>query len=164
MSESSGPCRFVIVDAELVDLMGRGPSQFDVWLVPAREVRWFHWQRQYPGATLMLGEASRVLTLTPDAIVLEEWIAETARSIEVVSASAIRDLTPAELHILQYLPTHLSFPQIAGQVFVSPNTVKTQAQSVYRKLGVTSRREAVEQARAAGLLDPDGPESDTAQR
>ncbi|HEX4751508.1 MAG TPA: LuxR C-terminal-related transcriptional regulator [Solirubrobacterales bacterium] len=117
-----------------------------------------------PGATLMLAEASRVLALTPDAIVLEEWIAATARSIEVVSASAIRDLTPAELHILQYLPTHLSFPQIAGQVFVSPNTVKTQAQSVYRKLGVTSRREAVEQARAAGLLDPDGPASDTAQR
>jgi LuxR family maltose regulon positive regulatory protein len=117
-----------------------------------------------PGATQMVAEASRVLKLTPDAIVLEEWIAETARSIEVVSASAIRDLTPAELHILQYLPTHLSFPQIAGQVFVSPNTVKTQAQSVYRKLGVTSRREAVEQARAAGLLDPDGPESDTARR
>jgi LuxR family transcriptional regulator, maltose regulon positive regulatory protein len=117
-----------------------------------------------PGATLMLGEASRVFELTPDATVLGDWIAETALSIEVVSASAIRDLTPAEMHILQYLPTHLSFPQIAGQVFVSPNTVKTQAQSVYRKLGVTSRREAVEQARAAGLLDPGGPESDTVQR
>jgi LuxR family transcriptional regulator, maltose regulon positive regulatory protein len=117
-----------------------------------------------PAATAMLGEASRVLRLTPDAVVLGEWIDETARSIEVVSASAIRDLTPAELHILQYLPTHLSFPQIAGQVFVSPNTVKSQAQSVYRKLGVTSRREAVEQARAAGLLDPSGPESDTVRR
>jgi LuxR family maltose regulon positive regulatory protein len=117
-----------------------------------------------PAATLMLGEASRVLKLTPDATVLGEWIAATALSIEAVSASAIRDLTPAEMHILQYLPTHLSFPQIAGQVFVSPNTVKTQAQSVYRKLGVTSRREAVEQARAAGLLNPDGPESDTVQR
>ncbi len=104
-------------------------------------------------ATLMLGEASRVFKSTPDAIVLAEWIAEAAAAIEAVSASAIRDLTPAEMHILQYLPTHLSFPQIAGQVFVSPNTVKTQAQSVYRKLGVTSRREAVEHARAAGLLD-----------
>jgi LuxR family maltose regulon positive regulatory protein len=115
-----------------------------------------------PEATRMLAEASRVLRLTPDAIVLEEWIAETALSIEAVSVSAIRDLTPAELRILQYLPTHLSFPQIAGQVFVSPNTVKTQAQGVYRKLGVTSRREAVEHARAAGLLDPDGPALDTA--
>jgi LuxR family maltose regulon positive regulatory protein len=117
-----------------------------------------------PAATLMLGEASRVLELTPDAIVLGEWIAATELSIEAVSESAIRDLTPAELHILQYLPTHLSFPQIAGQVFVSPNTVKTQAQSVYRKLGVSSRRAAVEQARAAGLLDPGGPESNTVQR
>jgi LuxR family maltose regulon positive regulatory protein len=110
-----------------------------------------------PSATRMLAEASRVLKLTPDAIVLGEWIAETALSIETVSASAVRDLTPAELRVLQFLPTHLSFPQIAGQVFVSPNTVKTQAQGVYRKLGVTSRRGAVEQARAAGLLDPDGP-------
>ncbi len=117
-----------------------------------------------PGATLMLDDASRILKSTPDATVLGEWIAETAQSIEVVSAAAIRDLTPAEMHILQYLPTHLSFPQIAGQVFVSPNTVKTQAQSVYRKLGVSSRREAVEQARAVGLLDPGGPESSTVRR
>jgi LuxR family maltose regulon positive regulatory protein len=117
-----------------------------------------------PAATRMLTEASRVLRLTPDAIVLGDWIAETALSVETVSASAVRDLTPAELRVLQFLPTHLSFPQIAGQVFVSPNTVKTQAQQVYRKLGVTSRREAVEQARAAGLLDPDGPAQDTAPR
>jgi LuxR family maltose regulon positive regulatory protein len=117
-----------------------------------------------PSATRMLAEASRVLKLTPDAIVLGEWIAETALSIETVSASAVRDLTPAELRVLQFLPTHLSFPQIAGQVFVSPNTVKTQAQGVYRKLGVSSRREAVEQARAAGLLDPDGPSQNTAPR
>ena len=112
----------------------------------------------------MLAEATRVLKMTPDAIVLETWIAETATLIEVATASGVHDLTPAELRVLQYLPTHLSFPQIAGQVFVSPNTVKTQAQGVYRKLGVTSRRGAVERARAAGLLDPDGPSSDTALR
>ena len=117
-----------------------------------------------PVATRMLAEAGRVLKLTPDAVVLETWIAETATSIETVSASGVHDLTPAELRVLQYLPTHLSFPQIAGQVFVSPNTVKTQAQGVYRKLGVTSRRQAVEHARAAGLLDPDGPSSDTSLR
>jgi LuxR family maltose regulon positive regulatory protein len=117
-----------------------------------------------PAATRMLAEGARVLKLTPDAIVLETWIAETALSIETVSASGIHDLTPAEMRVLQYLPTHLSFPQIAGQVYVSPNTVKTQAQGVYRKLGVSSRREAVEHARAAGLLEPDGPTSDTALR
>jgi LuxR family transcriptional regulator, maltose regulon positive regulatory protein len=109
-----------------------------------------------PAATRMLAEASRVLKLTPDAVVLGEWIAQAGLAIETVSISAIRDLTPAELRVLQFLPTHLSFPEIASQVFVSPNTVKTQAQGVYRKLGVSSRREAVEQARAAGLLDADG--------
>lgn len=115
-------------------------------------------------ATQMVAEASRALKLTPDAIVLGEWIAEVSLSIEVVSASAVGDLTPAELRVLQFMPTHLSFPEIAGQVFVSPNTVKTQAQRVYRKLGVTSRREAVEQGRAAGLLEPDGPAQNTAPR
>ena len=117
-----------------------------------------------PKATRMLSEAARALRLTPDAIVLGEWIEQTALVIETVSASAVRDLTPAELRVLQFLPTHLSFPEIAGQVFVSPNTVKTQAQGVYRKLGVSSRREAVEEARAAGLLDEEGPSQDTAPR
>ncbi len=117
-----------------------------------------------PAATVMLAEATRVLKLTPDAIVLEAWIADVATQVEAVSASAIRGLTPAELRLLQFLPTHLSFPQIAAQVFVSPNTVKTQAQGVYRKLGVSSRSEAVQEARAAGLLDPEGPASDTVSR
>ena len=62
------------------------------------------------------------------------------------------DLTPAELRILALLPTHYSCPQLAAEAHVSPNTVKTQAQAVYRKLGVSSRREAVEHARAVGLL------------
>ncbi len=107
-------------------------------------------------ASRMLAEAGREFKLTPDATVLSEWIERVAGAIEAVSASAVRDLTPAELRVLQFLPTHLSFPEIAAQVFVSPNTVKTQAQGVYRKLGVSSRREAVEQALAAGLLDGDG--------
>jgi ATP-dependent transcriptional regulator len=106
-----------------------------------------------PIATEMLEEATRLLKLTPDATVLGEWIEETAAAIEAVSASAAKGLTPAELRVLQFLPTHLSFPQIAARAFVSPNTVKTQAQSVYRKLGVSSRRGAVERARSAGLLD-----------
>ena len=51
------------------------------------------------------------------------------------------------------LPTHLSFREIADEHFVSANTVKTQARSIYRKLGVSSRAEAVACAQAAGLLD-----------
>jgi LuxR family maltose regulon positive regulatory protein len=104
-------------------------------------------------AAQSLSAAKRAAKQAPDAIVLEEWIEQTATAIEAVSVANAGDLTPAELRVLQFLPTHLSFPEIAGQVFVSPNTVKTQAQGVYRKLGVSSRRAAVEQARAAGLLD-----------
>ena len=61
-------------------------------------------------------------------------------------------LTLAETRVLQYLPTHLSFPEIADEMYLSRFTVKTQALAAYRKLGVHSRREAVEKARALGLL------------
>ena len=62
-------------------------------------------------------------------------------------------LTSAELKILHFLPTHLSFREIAERTFVSANTVKTQANAVYRKLDVRSRSEAVALARELGLLD-----------
>jgi LuxR family transcriptional regulator, maltose regulon positive regulatory protein len=61
-------------------------------------------------------------------------------------------LTTAEVRVLQYLPTHLSFPQIAHELFVSRHTVKTQALSAYRKLGAHSRSEAIAKAREIGLL------------
>ncbi len=51
------------------------------------------------------------------------------------------------------MPTHLSFREIADQTYVSANTIKTQANAVYRKLDVRSRSEAVALARELGLLD-----------
>ena len=62
-------------------------------------------------------------------------------------------LTTAELRILRFLPTHLSFREIAERVHVSANTVKSQANAVYRKLDVSCRSEAVSRARQLGLLD-----------
>jgi LuxR family maltose regulon positive regulatory protein len=62
-------------------------------------------------------------------------------------------LTPAELRILQFLPTHLSFREVAERTYVSANTVKSQANAVYRKLNVSCRSEAVGRAREIGLLD-----------
>ena len=59
---------------------------------------------------------------------------------------AATPLTAAEMRVLRYLPTHLSFEAIADELIVSRNTVKTQAIAAYRKLGVSSRAEAVEQA------------------
>jgi LuxR family transcriptional regulator, maltose regulon positive regulatory protein len=106
-------------------------------------------------AAELLAGASRLLRGAPDAVVLGEWIEATAATVEAASAPENAGLTPAELRLLQFFPTHLSFPQIAAQLFVSPNTVKTQAQSIYRKLGASSRRTAVELAEEAGLLGDD---------
>ncbi len=66
-------------------------------------------------------------------------------------------LTNAELRVLRYLPTQLSFPEIAGGLFVSRHTVKTQALSIYHKLGVRSRTAAVDRARSFGLLPSPAP-------
>jgi LuxR family maltose regulon positive regulatory protein len=62
-------------------------------------------------------------------------------------------LTGAELRLLPLLATHLSFREIGTMFFISRNTVKTQAISVYRKLGVSSRSGAIERAAQLGLLD-----------
>lgn len=76
---------------------------------------------------------------------------------EEVSAIDVRipgraPLTPAELRLLPYLQTHLTFPEIAERLYVSRNTVRTQVGSIYRKLGVGSRAESVERATEIGLL------------
>ena len=61
-------------------------------------------------------------------------------------------LTPAELRLLPYLQTHLTADRIAERLFLSSHTVKTEVKSIYRKLGVSSRRDAVQRATAIGLL------------
>ena len=67
------------------------------------------------------------------------------------------ELTPAEIRILPFLPTHLSVKEVAERLQVSPATVKTHVASVYAKLGATSRSDAVEKMQHLGLaLDPVG--------
>jgi DNA-binding CsgD family transcriptional regulator len=61
-------------------------------------------------------------------------------------------LTVSETRVLRYLPTHMGTPEIAADLFLSANTVKTHLRHLYRKLGAHSRREAVQRARAIGLL------------
>jgi LuxR family transcriptional regulator, maltose regulon positive regulatory protein len=65
----------------------------------------------------------------------------------------VSTLTPAELRLLPLLATHLSFREIGQQLCVSRNTVKTQAISIYRKLGVTSRTAALRRAIELGLIN-----------
>jgi LuxR family maltose regulon positive regulatory protein len=72
------------------------------------------------------------------------------RGSSVPGASA---LTAAELRLLPLLATHLSFPEIAQELFLSPSTIKSEAMAVYRKLGVSSRNQAVTRSRELGLLE-----------
>ena len=66
-------------------------------------------------------------------------------------------LSESELRVLRYLPTNLRAPEIAAELFVSLNTIRTHMRHVYTKLGVHSRGDAVERARALGLLAPSSP-------
>jgi LuxR family maltose regulon positive regulatory protein len=103
-----------------------------------------------------LAAATRLMQRLPDALWLQECAADVAAQLDAFTPSegaAPAAMTAAELRILQYLPTHLSFRQIGELTFVSANTVKTQANAVYRKLGVSCRSDAVARARGCGLLD-----------
>lgn len=63
-------------------------------------------------------------------------------------------LTDRELSVLRFLPSRLTYAEIARECLMSVNTVKTHLKSIYAKLGVTSRAETVERARLLGLLLP----------
>jgi LuxR family maltose regulon positive regulatory protein len=81
--------------------------------------------------------------------------------IEPASASGDPDrlhepLSESESRILRYLPTNLSAPEIANEVYLSVNTVKTHMRHLYSKLGAHGRGQAVQRARALGLLAPSG--------
>src|SRR6202041_3421764 len=70
------------------------------------------------------------------------------------SARLTEPLTDSETRILRYLPTHLTAQEIARELSLSVHTVTTHLRHLYAKLGVHRRRQAVERARALGLLAP----------
>jgi LuxR family maltose regulon positive regulatory protein len=108
-------------------------------------------------AAELVGQATRALRRAPDAPELRLWLDEAIGPIDAAldsSKGAEWSLTAAEVRVLRYLPSHFSFREIAERLFVSPNTVKTHARGIYRKLDVSSRGEAVDRARTAGLVEP----------
>ncbi len=107
-------------------------------------------------ARTLLAEASQRARRVPDATLLRVWLEEIWEQVDTAAAFALTGsaaLTMAELRILRFLPTHLSFREIGQRLHVSTNTVKTQAHAVYRKLDATSRSQAVARAEEIGLLD-----------
>jgi LuxR family transcriptional regulator, maltose regulon positive regulatory protein len=108
------------------------------------------------GAGAAVAEAERILHRRPGLGVLAAEVAELRErshgSAHVLAGPST--LTPAELRVLPMLSTHLTFAEIAGRLHISPHTVKTQVASIYGKLGVSSRSEAVDRAIGIGLLEP----------
>jgi LuxR family maltose regulon positive regulatory protein len=107
-----------------------------------------------------VGEAERQLQLADELraveappVVLLDWAddlrAELHRQRRTVGLVA---LTAAERRVLEQLPTHRSLVEIGEHLYVSRNTVKTHTMSIYRKLAVSGRSEAVERARQLGML------------
>jgi LuxR family maltose regulon positive regulatory protein len=112
-----------------------------------------------PGARTLLAEIRDVLARRPQMGALTDELATIQRQVDTMRGDVIgaSTLTTAELRLLPLLTTHLSFREIGTQLFVSHNTVKTQAISIYRKLDATSRSEAIERAVQVGLLESTAP-------
>ena len=88
-------------------------------------------------------------TLVGDAQELRDQLSKQRQT----SAPGVSALTTAELRLLPLLATHLSFPQIGEELFLSRHTIKSQTVSIYRKLSTATRDQAVTRARELGLLE-----------
>jgi LuxR family maltose regulon positive regulatory protein len=112
--------------------------------------------RDVQGARELLAEVKQILKVRPRLGILPGQT--KALQVEIDSMPEVANghgsgLTGAELRLLPLLTTHLSFREIGERLHVSRNTVKTQAISVYRKLGVSNRSDAIDQASRLGLVD-----------
>jgi LuxR family maltose regulon positive regulatory protein len=118
-------------------------------------------------AALRRAEALAEPLVTPEAPAawMRSWLqqtlerlGQTERAEQAPAAPPVvtvtEPLTDSETRVLRYLPTHLTMNDIASELFLSVNTVNTHRRHVYEKLGAHSRHEAVDRARALGLLAP----------
>ena len=106
-----------------------------------------------------LERAKRAIAGFPDPGRLPAIAATIEHGLVAARANAgsrgpVEEPSPAELAVLRGLATGLSRREIAAQLYISINTVKTQTRELYRKLGATSQAEAVARGEALGLLDP----------
>ena len=108
------------------------------------------------GARTIMREIDEIFSRRPDlGTLVGEAAALRARLSRQRGAGSpgVSALTVAELRVLPLLATHLTAPEIAAELFVSMHTIKSQQASLYRKLGTSSRSQAVARARQLGLLE-----------
>jgi LuxR family transcriptional regulator, maltose regulon positive regulatory protein len=111
------------------------------------------------GARTLMQEIDELLRRRPGLGSLADeagWLRGRLSREHGASAPGASSLTAAELRLLPLLTTHMSLPEIAEELSLSHHTVKSQAYSAYRKLGVSSRSQAVSRSRELMLLEGDG--------
>jgi LuxR family maltose regulon positive regulatory protein len=106
------------------------------------------------GATAVLREVDELLLRRPHLGVLGPQADQLRARLDTMDTDALRasSLTAAEPRLLPLLATHYSVRALGERLNRSPHTVKTQATSIYRKLGVSSRSQAIQHARELGLF------------
>ncbi len=109
------------------------------------------------GARAVLRQAQDIFQQRPDLGILPQQASELRTDLGSVGplAGGASSLTTAELRLVPLLATHLTLNEISERLYVSRNTVKTQTASIYRKFGVTSRKEALRRLHEQGLLAHD---------
>jgi LuxR family maltose regulon positive regulatory protein len=140
-----------------VELSRRGLARIELayGLLTLAEISIRHGDRD--SATELVAEAQAALDHCRDPGVVGGLAAEMAERLGRSADRAPRaltsgdDLTGRELAVLALLPTDLTLREVAGTLYVSLNTVKSQTRAIYRKLGVTSRGEAVVRGRQLGV-------------
>jgi len=160
LASRPGPRQF---DADMVPL-ATAPRQLEAEFVfPYLAVRLrlqlakVYWAiADYSAARHLLREIDDIVLHRPALGTLGQEVSEFRR---IVTSNAQggpaggSPLTPAELRLLPYLQTHLTMGEIGERLFVSRNTVSSQVTSIYRKLGASSRSQAVARSRELGLLE-----------
>ena len=119
----------------------------------------------YPTAELLARQARlRTTHASLIAEIVNLLSGHTPAARDKDAAPLQEPLSESELRVLRYLPTNLRGPEIAAELFVSLNTIRTHLRNVYAKLGVHSRADAVKRARELGLLSPPRSSADPGRR
>lgn len=139
-----------------VDLARRSPEKVMLAyaLACAADVEFEH---DHPSAPDHLSEARSIVRACVDPGIAGRYLARVEARHGLVerpasSAALAEELSERELSVLRFLPSQLSQREIASELYVSLNTVKTHCRAIYRKLGVDGRKAAVQTARERGLL------------
>jgi LuxR family transcriptional regulator, maltose regulon positive regulatory protein len=105
------------------------------------------------GVRVVLHQARDILRRRPDLGVLPDQVEELRSKLDTSRAgmAGVSSLTTAELRLLPLLPTRLTFAEIGERLYLSQHTVKSHASSIYRKLGVSSRGQAIQRLQELGL-------------